>query len=65
MTREELKSIRESHSLTQAAFAQILGYNANYIMRLENGHENISQRFEKLVRFTFPEKKVRKTKNTP
>jgi transcriptional regulator with XRE-family HTH domain len=62
MTKEELRNIRERHNLSQSAFGQLLGYNGNYISRLERGDENISQRFEKWVRIQFPQKKERKVK---
>jgi transcriptional regulator with XRE-family HTH domain len=68
MTREELQAIRKSHKLTLAAFGKILGYNANYISRLENGTEkkppNITKRFERLVLEMFPPRKERKVKET-
>lgn len=60
MTGEELKEIRTDHNLTQRALGELLGYNANYIMRLERGHESITQRFERLVRNMLGNKKVKK-----
>lgn len=51
MTGTELRAIRKEHGLTQKALAQLLGYrSANYIMRLERGHEDITDRFAQMVR---------------
>ena len=60
MTGEELKEIRTEHNLTQRALGELLGYHANYIMRLERGHESITARFERLVRNMLGNKKVKK-----
>ena len=57
MTPADLKAIRERYNLNRTEFARLLGDSANYLMRIERGEEPISQRFEKIVRFTFPEKK--------
>jgi DNA-binding transcriptional regulator YiaG len=65
MTADELKAIREGHRLSRTAFARILGYQPNYLMRVERGEEKCSQRLEKLVLTMFPEKKVRKSSPTP
>jgi transcriptional regulator with XRE-family HTH domain len=61
MTAQDLKELRESHELTQRAMGELLGYNANYIYRLESGKEKITQRFEKLVRSIIGQKKAKKS----
>lgn len=65
MTREELRKIRQQHRLTQKAMAHLLGYSENYIRRLENGHERITQRLEKLVVAMLPKKRMKKSFHTP
>lgn len=61
MTPDELKELRTNHKLSQPEMGRILGYTGNYIYRLENGKERITQRFEKLVVAVFGEKKVKKS----
>lgn len=64
MTGEELKTIRTEHDLTQRALGELLGYNANYIMRLERGHADITARFERLVRNMLGQKRKKKSSQT-
>jgi len=61
MTAQELKDLRQAHELTQRAMGELLGYGANYIYRLESGREKITQRFEKLVRSVFGQRKTKKS----
>jgi transcriptional regulator with XRE-family HTH domain len=61
MTAQELKDLRQAHGLTQRAMGELLGYGANYIYRLENDKEKITQRFEKLVRSVLRQRKTKKT----
>lgn len=63
MTKEELRALRESHGLTQRAMGALLGYTANYIMRLERGHEEMSPRFEKVVHLMLPAKRAKQYQN--
>lgn len=60
MNQCELKLLRETHKLTQRALAEMLGYNANYISRLERGDETITPRFAKMVRTILGTKKIKK-----
>jgi len=61
MTKEELRALRDEHGLTQRVMGELLGYGANYISRLERGDEEITPRFEKLVRAMLRTKKVKKS----
>lgn len=61
MNAEELRNLRNEHGLTQRAMGELLGYTANYISRLERGDEEITQRFEKLVRSVLRTKKMKKS----
>jgi transcriptional regulator with XRE-family HTH domain len=63
MTGQELSDLRKRHGLTQRTLAELLGYNINYISRLERGDEKITQRFEKLARTLLREKKSPKSSN--
>ena len=66
MTKENLRDLREAHQLTQRALGELLGYTANYISRLERGDEEISPKFEKLVRSMLGRrKKSAQPKRTP
>lgn len=60
MSPRELKALRKSRQLTQRAIGELLGYTANYISRLERGDEDITQRFEKLVRSILQTKRLKK-----
>lgn len=61
MRGDELKKLREDHGLTQKAMAALLGYQANYLSRLERGDESITPRFEKLARAMLGKKKTQKS----
>ena len=64
MTKNELKTIRLAHGLTQKAMAELLGVQPNYVSRLEREGKTgvpLTQRIEKLVRLIFSEKKVKKS----
>jgi transcriptional regulator with XRE-family HTH domain len=65
MTKEELRALRLKYGLTQRGMGEMLGYATHYILKLENGHAKITQRFEKLVRSMFRDKKERKSPHTP
>ena len=58
MTGAELKKIRIDHKLTRPALAAIIGYNANYLYRLEQGKEDLKvpYRMELLVKRVLGEK---------
>lgn len=60
MTGEQLRALRHAHGLTQRAMAAALGYNENYLRRLENGHEKITQRFERLALMMYPHQSKKK-----
>ncbi len=53
MTHKELRQIRDEHDLTQRELGELLGYNANYIARLERGEAPITKRLEKMLRAFF------------
>lgn len=64
MTPGELRQIRKDRELTQRQLGELLGYTANYISRLERGDEEITERFEKLLRhIIFPRKAKKYAKN--
>lgn len=67
---QDIKAIRTAHNLTQVVMATVLGYDANYIARLERsgtskevlpGSQKIAERLKKI----FPEKKSPQPKKTP
>lgn len=64
MTPTELRQIRKDRELTQRQLGDLLGYTANYISRLERGDEEITERFERLLRhIVFPLKAKKYTKS--
>ena len=65
MNGDELRHVRENHSLTQEQFAILLGYNANYLAQVERGEVKITKRFERLVQTMFPQKKGEKKGKKP
>ena len=62
MTKEEFRTIRLAHGLTQKAMGELLGVEANYVSRLERDTDidtPINKRIEKVVRLIFRGKKVK------
>ena len=49
MTGTELRRIRESWGLTQAQFAQLLGYSPHTISDIERGKKTVTNMLEKHV----------------
>lgn len=41
----KLRELRERHLLTQAEFAERIGYHPEYVANVERGHENAGPRF--------------------
>lgn len=65
MTPTELSTVRKAHGLTQKSLAELLGYTANYISRLERGDEPIMPRFAKIVQAVLQKKKRKNLYNIP
>ena len=64
MNHTELRQIRKDRELTQRQMGELLGYTANYISRLERDDEEITERFERLVRLLiFPLKAKKSAKS--
>jgi transcriptional regulator with XRE-family HTH domain len=61
MTGKELEAIRIHHKLTRPQLGSLLGYNANYIYRLERKDLPITQRLEKLVVAMLGKQKTKKS----
>jgi Predicted transcriptional regulator with C-terminal CBS domains len=60
MNGKELQELRKKYGLTQKEIAQLLGYHTNYISRLERGDEDITERFEKLLRALLGTQRLRR-----
>jgi transcriptional regulator with XRE-family HTH domain len=53
MTGSDLRALRTAHGLTQAQVAQALGYNTNYLARLERGDVPMTPRCARLITTFF------------
>ena len=65
MTGAELRTLRESHGLTQRGLAQLLGYHEKHIGRMEREEDGVSitQRCCNLLKSLLKKKRV--NKDTP